>query len=135
MEDLTIDFPSYFITSIIDVYQDTATRDKLIFPSVIMQTLQHFSIPIPLPPFFIVMGGISTGFVRRTKAQLQLKRPHIETTNPAAPATLPSLAPSSLAPSTSTTGGVNLKAIMEQLQRMQADFGGRLDYLIMRCVR
>ncbi|KAL0012401.1 hypothetical protein SO802_007509 [Lithocarpus litseifolius] len=35
MEDLTIDFPSHFITSIIDVYRDTGTRDKLIFPSAI----------------------------------------------------------------------------------------------------
>ena len=39
MKDLTIDFPSYFITSIIDVYQDTATRDKLIFPSAVMWIL------------------------------------------------------------------------------------------------
>ena len=34
-KDLFIDFPSHFITSIIDVYQDTATRDKFIFPSAI----------------------------------------------------------------------------------------------------
>ena len=33
MEDLAIDFPSHFITFIIDVYQDTITCDKLIFPS------------------------------------------------------------------------------------------------------
>ena len=32
---LTIDFPSHFILSIIDVYRDTVTRDKLIFPSAI----------------------------------------------------------------------------------------------------
>ena len=36
IKGLTIDFPYHFITSIIDVYQDIATRDKLIFPSVIM---------------------------------------------------------------------------------------------------
>ena len=35
MEVLSIDFPSHFIISILDVYQDTATRDKLIFPSTI----------------------------------------------------------------------------------------------------
>ena len=35
MEDLVIDFPSHFITFIIDVYQDTTTRDKLLFPSTI----------------------------------------------------------------------------------------------------
>ena len=32
LEGLTIDFPSHFILSLIDVYRDTATRDKLIFP-------------------------------------------------------------------------------------------------------
>ena len=31
--------------------------------------------------------------------------------------------------STFAAGGVTLKAIMAQLQRMEADFGGRLDYL------
>ena len=35
LENLTIDFPSHFILSIIDAYRDTATRDKLIFPSAI----------------------------------------------------------------------------------------------------
>ena len=39
MEDLTIEFPSHFITSIIDVYQDTATHDKLIFSSTITRIL------------------------------------------------------------------------------------------------
>ena len=31
LEHLTIDFPSHFILSILDVYRDTASRDKLIF--------------------------------------------------------------------------------------------------------
>jgi len=75
MKDLTIDFPSHFITFIIDVYQDTATRDKLIFPSAIAQILQYFSIPILLSPLFTIMGAISTGSVRRTEAQLRLKWP------------------------------------------------------------
>ena len=48
MEDLFIDFPFHFITSIIDVYQDTATRDKLIFPLTITWILQLFDILIPL---------------------------------------------------------------------------------------
>ena len=70
MEDLTIDFPSHFIISIIDVYQGTATHDKLIFPSAISWTFQHFSIPIPLYPLVTVMGAISTGSVQRSAAQL-----------------------------------------------------------------
>ena len=32
LEGITIDFPSHFILSLIDVYRDTKTRDKLIFP-------------------------------------------------------------------------------------------------------
>ena len=52
MVDLTINFPSHFITSIIDVYRDIATCDKLIFPSAITWILQHFSIPIPLSLLF-----------------------------------------------------------------------------------
>ena len=63
MEDLTIIFPSHFITSILDAYQDTATCDKPIFPSTIMQILRHFSIPIPFSPLFTTIGAISVGFV------------------------------------------------------------------------
>ena len=47
LEHLTIDFPSHFIISIIDVYRDTATHDKLIFPSAITRILCHFSVPFP----------------------------------------------------------------------------------------
>ena len=64
MEDLTIDFPSHFISSIIDMYQDIATCDKLNFPSAITRILQQFSIPIPLSPLFTIMGAISAGSVR-----------------------------------------------------------------------
>ena len=46
-----------------------------------------------------------------------------------APATPPSLALSSSAPSSFVASGMTLEAIMEQLQWMQADFGVRLDYL------
>ena len=44
LEGLTIDFPSHFILSLIDIYKDTATRDKLIFPSTITRILRHASI-------------------------------------------------------------------------------------------
>ena len=70
LEDLSIDFPSHFITSILDVYQDTMTRDKLIFPSTITQILRHFSIPIPVSPYFTIMSAISTGSIQRIEAQL-----------------------------------------------------------------
>ena len=120
IKDLSIDFPSHFITSIIDVYQDTATRDKLIFPSAITRILWYFSISIPLSPLFTIMGAISVGSVWRSEAQLQPKQPRVETDDPVASAILPS----SLDPSTSTPSsaavGVTLDAIMAQLQRMDA---------------
>ena len=43
-EHLTIDFLSHFILSILDVYRNMATRDKLIFPSAVTRILRHFSI-------------------------------------------------------------------------------------------
>ena len=70
MEGFSIDFLSHSIASIIDVYRDTATRDKLIFLLTIMQILMHFSIPIPLSPLFTIMGAISAGSIRQSKAQL-----------------------------------------------------------------
>ena len=41
LEGLTIDFPSHFILFLIDVYKDIATRNKLIFPSIITRILHH----------------------------------------------------------------------------------------------
>ena len=114
LEDLTIDFPSHLITSILDVYQDIATRDKLIFPLAIMHILRHFSIFILDSPYQTTMVAINVGSIRRSKAQLRSKQPHVESTGPAA-----SIVPSTPAPS-SSTGGMTLEAIMAQLQRMDA---------------
>ena len=74
MEGLSIDFPSHFIASIIDVYRDTTTRDNLIFPSAITQTLMHFSIPIPLSPLFTIMGAISVGSIWRSELSFNQSR-------------------------------------------------------------
>ena len=52
LEYLTIDFPSHFILSIIDVHLDSVSHDKLIFPSVITRILCHFSVPFPLSNHF-----------------------------------------------------------------------------------
>ena len=49
LEYLTIDFPFHFILSIIDVHLDSASHDKLIFPSAIMRILRHFSVPFRFP--------------------------------------------------------------------------------------
>ena len=68
LKDLSIDFSSHFIISIIDVYSDTATPNKLIFLLAIMRIFHHFSIPIPNSPYFTVMGAISAVSVRRSEA-------------------------------------------------------------------
>ena len=64
LEDISIDFPSYFILSLIDVYRDSATRDKLIFPSAITRILHHFSISFPISPHFSVMHAINVTTVQ-----------------------------------------------------------------------
>ena len=71
LKDLSIDFPSHFILSLIDVHRDTTTCDKLIFPSAIMQILRHFSISYLESPHFFVIGAIEAATVRWIAAQLR----------------------------------------------------------------
>ena len=52
IKGLTVDFPSHFILSLIDVFRDMATHDKLIFPSAITRLLHHFSVSYPESPHF-----------------------------------------------------------------------------------
>ena len=119
LEDISIDFPSHFILSLIDVYRDTTTRDKLIFLSAVTQILRHFSISFLKSPHFTVMSAIDAATIRRSEAQLRPRRPRIETTTSPASTTPSTSAPSSFA------SGVTLEAIMAQLVRMDA----RLDTL------
>ena len=69
-EGLSIDFPSHFILSLIDVYMDTMTHDKLFFPSTIMQILRPFFVSYPTSPHFSVLCSIDVTTVRRSEAQL-----------------------------------------------------------------
>ena len=62
IEDLSIDFPSHFILSLIDVYKDTATRDKLIFHSAITR-LYHFSVSYLESPHFTFIYAINAAIV------------------------------------------------------------------------
>ena len=66
LEHLTIDFPSHFILSIIDVHLDSASRDKLIFPSTITRILRHFSVPFPLSDHFTFMCAIDAATIKRS---------------------------------------------------------------------
>ena len=73
IEDLSIDFPSHFILSLIDVYKDIATHDKLIFPSTITWLLHHFSVSYPESPHFTFMCAIDAAIVKQSIAQLRLR--------------------------------------------------------------
>ena len=53
LEHLTIDFSSHFILSIIDVYRDMVTRDKLIFPWLSYGFYAIFLFLFPLPTIFL----------------------------------------------------------------------------------
>ena len=68
IEDLSIDFPSQFILSLIDVYKDAATRDKLIFPLAITRLLRHFSVSYPESPHFTFMCAIDAATIQRSVA-------------------------------------------------------------------
>ena len=57
-EHLNIDFPSHFILSIIDVHLDSASRDKLFFPSSITRILRNFSVPFSSSDHFTIMCAI-----------------------------------------------------------------------------
>ena len=71
LEHLTIDFPSHFILSIIDVHLDSTSRDKLILPSAITRILRHFSVPFPSSDHFTVICAIDYATVKRSEVQFQ----------------------------------------------------------------
>ena len=63
---LTIDFPAHFILSLIDVFRDKTTHDKLIFPSAITRILHHFSVHFPSSTHFSVTYAINAATVKRS---------------------------------------------------------------------
>ena len=74
LEHLTIDFPSHFILSIIDVHLDSASHDKLIFPSVITRILRHFFVPFPFSDHFSIMCAIYYAIVKHSEAQFRSRQ-------------------------------------------------------------
>ena len=68
LKGLTIDFPSHFILSLINVYRNTATCNKLIFPSAITRILCHFSVSYLESTYFSAMCAIDVVTIRWSKA-------------------------------------------------------------------
>ena len=122
LEHLTIDFPSYFIISPMDVYRDTATCNKLIFPLAITRILYHFSVPFPSSDHFSVMCAIDAATIKHSEAQFRSRQ--LNSTTPPSCSAPSHSALSTSAPSSSISD-VSLRDIMAQLQRMDA----RLDTL------
>ena len=107
LEHLTIYFPSHFILSIIDVYRDTATCDKLIFPLTITWILCHFSVSFPSSNHFPMMCAINYATIKRSEVQFRSRRPGtIAPPTPSAPST---------STSSSSMSRVTLEDIMTQL--------------------
>ena len=71
LKHLTIDFPFHFIRSIIDVHLDSASHDKLIFPSAITRILCHFSVPFPMSDHFTHICAIDYATVKRSETQFR----------------------------------------------------------------
>ena len=74
LKHFTIDFPSHFIISSIDVFQDSTSRDKLIFPSAITRILCHFSILFPASNPFTFVCAIDAATVKRSEAQFKSRQ-------------------------------------------------------------
>ena len=58
------------IVSMLDIYQDTAICDKLIFSSAIKHILTHAHVSIPSSHLFPMMGAISNESLVKSFAQL-----------------------------------------------------------------
>ena len=114
---LPIDFSSQIILSIIDVYKDLASHDKVIFPLAITGILRHFSVPFPASDHFSYMCAIDTATVKRSEVQFKSKQSGLAAP-PSRSASCRS-ASSTSAPSSSTSD-VTLGDIMAQLQHMDA---------------
>ena len=111
LEHLTIDFPSHFILSIIDVHWDSASRDKFIFPSAIMRILCHFSVPFPSFDHFSIMCAIDYATVKRSEAQFRSRQ--MDSAAPSSRSAPSRSTPSASAPSSSDD--VSLGDVMAQL--------------------
>ena len=114
LEHLTINFPSHFIVSLIDVFQDLASRDKLIFSSAITRILRHLSVPSPTSDPFTFICAIDAANVKHSEVQFRSRQQDSTPPSQRTPShsNRPTFAPSS------SSSDVSLGDIMAQCQRM-----------------
>ena len=101
---------------LMSVHLDSASHDKLIFPSAIMRILCHFSVPFPSFDHFTVMCAIDYATVKCSEAQFRLRQS--DSATPSSHSAPSCSALSTSAPSSS--GDVSLGDVMAQLQHMDA---------------
>ena len=81
LEHLTIDFPSHFILSLIDVYRDTATYDKLI-PFGYHVDFMPFFCSFPSSDHFSVICAIDYTTIKCSEAQFRSRQSDSATPSP-----------------------------------------------------
>ena len=125
LKHLTIDFPSHFILSIIDVHLDSTSHDKFIFPSAITRILRHFSIPFPMFNHFTHICAIDAAIVKCSEMQFKSRQESTALPFPFGSISICFIHIRSLLFLERCVSDVSLVDIMAQLQRMDA----RLDTL------
>ena len=111
LEHFTIDFPSHFILSIIDVHLDSTSHDELVFPSTITKILHHFFVHFPVSDHFTHICVIDPATVKCREVQFRSRQESAAPPSRSAPSRS---TPSTFAPSSSTSN-VSLGDIMAQL--------------------
>ena len=116
LKHLTINFPCHFILSIINVHLDSASCNKLIFPSAITRILRHFSVLFPCFDHFSIMCALDYAIVKCSEAQFRSRQS--DSTTPSSCSAPSWSTPSASVPSSS--GDVSSGDVMAQLQRIDA---------------
>ena len=99
------------------MYRDTATHDKLIFPSAITRILCHFSVLFPSSDHFSIVYAIDYATVKCSEAQFRSRQS--DSAAPPSRSAPSRSAPSTFAPSSSLSD-VSLGDVMSQLQCIDA---------------
>ena len=130
-----MDIPSHMNLSILDMFHDTRSCDKLIFPSFITHILLHAHVSIPSSFHFYVMSVIRKESLVRSSSQLvtKTKRPYDDATlaqreetefRATEDAVYTSGPSSSSTPSSSSSRvKATLVAILDQFQFIRGDIG------------
>ena len=135
LEGPSMDIPSHMSLSMLDMFHDTTSHDKLIFPSFITRILLHAHVSILSSSHFYVMSVIRKESLVRSSSQLvaKTKRPRDDATLAQREETKSRVAEdsvytsrhssSSTPPSSSSRVEATFAAILDQFQFVCGDIG------------